>query len=163
MFVSDDWIKYLFSPNIGSLYQGDFRASASSYFQLLAAFCLHANRSIHDTLTDFHQETLLTPNVLLQDSFNTTVQARSEFLKLSIANSVSQLLQLIGSMTNANELQTAIQTSKILLKKGTVASLEHVWFRSVEPPNCFCGALTSCSRTSAFFNVGDHEIKQDAP
>jgi hypothetical protein len=160
VFVSDDWIKHLFSPNIGSLYQGDFRASASSYFQLLAAFCSHVSRTVTDELDNFHSETLLTPDVLLQESFNTTVQVKSEFLKASIENNVRQLILLVRSTTRTNELQTALQTSKILLKKGTFPGLDHVSYSVSDSPNCFCEALSNCSAASGFFDVQHSQIDQ---
>ncbi len=160
VFVSDEWIEHLFSPDIGSLYQGDFRASASSYFQLLAAFCSHVSKVVSDEIGNFHSETLLTPDVLLQESFNTTVQVKSEFLKSSIENNVRQLLLLVRNTTRANEFQTALQTSKILFRKGTIPSIDPVWFRFANSLECRCGALSYCSLPSGFFDVRDSQSIQ---
>jgi hypothetical protein len=109
VFVSDDWINHLFSPNFTSVYQGDFRALASSYFQLLATFCSHANRSIHDALDNFHSQTLLTPDVLLLSSLNAHIEAKREFLQSSTVNSVRQLLKLVRTTTQSNVLQNDVQ------------------------------------------------------
>ncbi|CAF1527398.1 unnamed protein product [Adineta ricciae] len=106
--------------NIGKLYQADFRALASSYFQLLAAFCLHAERLVRDALDDFDSETLITPSVFFsQDYLNSYIQEKSKFLKLTTENNLLQLLQLVLTTTHANALQTAIQTSTITNVIGT--------------------------------------------
>ncbi|UJR12141.1 hypothetical protein I4U23_016318 [Adineta vaga] len=83
VFVSDDWINDLFSPDVGSFYQGDFRSSASNLFQVLASFCSHAKRSVHDALADFHSEILLTTDVLSSDSLKDKVKAKSDFVQKS--------------------------------------------------------------------------------
>jgi hypothetical protein len=160
VFVSDEWIKHLFSPNIGSLYQGDFRASASSYFQLLATFCSHVSRTVSDELGNFHSETLLTPDVLLQESFNTTVQVKSDFLKSSIENNVRQLLLLVHNITRTNELQTVLQMSKRLVPRGLGATLEPVWYSFASRPYCFCTQLSYCSAASGFFDLQDSQISE---
>ncbi|UJR19396.1 hypothetical protein I4U23_022526 [Adineta vaga] len=128
VFVSDDWINHLFSSDIGKLYQADFRVLASSYFQLLAALCSHANRSVYDALADFDSKTLLTPDVLSQDFFDNHTQAKSKFLKLSTENDLLQLLELIRTTTHANALQTAIQTSTIMNIIGsTIISVDIIF------------------------------------
>jgi hypothetical protein len=166
VFVSDDWINHLFSPDIGRMYQADFRASASSLFRLLATFCSQANRSVHDGLEDFHTETLLTPYVLSPDSFEVQVQVKSRFLRLSIANSVRRLLQIVRSTTHANGLLTALQTSKIF-------SIDEAWggrfslkavdtrFYTTDSKWCKCTAWLNCSIPSGFFNISYKNLSQD--
>jgi hypothetical protein len=159
VFVSQELIDRLFSPNIGRLYQGDFRALASNLFQLLAAFCSHAKRSVNDALEDFHSDTLLTTDVLLPESFKTQVQAYSEFLRLSTTNSVRRLLQSVRSTTQANGLQTVIQTSQILLKQigGSFhvirTDVDFFDFEHIDPDRrrCKCKSSVNCSTPLGFY------------
>ncbi|CAF1574928.1 unnamed protein product [Adineta ricciae] len=90
VFVTNDWIRHFFSSDIGKLYQPDFRVLASSYFQLLAALCFHAKRSVHDALDDFDSETLITPSVFTQDNLNSYIQEKTsanDYPRQFIANS----------------------------------------------------------------------------
>jgi hypothetical protein len=154
VFVSQEWIDRLFTPNIGRIYQGDFHALASSLFQLLAAFCSHAKRSVNDALDDFHSDTLLTTDVLLPDSFNAQVQAYSEFLRISTANSVRRLLQSVRSTTHANGLQTVIQTSQILLKQlddNFRVIQTDVEFLYADSSICRCKSSVNCSTPIGFY------------
>jgi hypothetical protein len=166
VFVSDDWINHLFSPDIGSLYQGDFRASASGLFQLLAAFCSHANRSVHDALDDFHSETLLTPDVLLPDSFKAQVQVKRQFLQSSTVNSVLGLLQLVRTTTRANELLTALQTSKLLYVPKILDDyplrliVVHASFLYEDSTECTCASSANCSMPAAFFDIHVQKVSR---
>lgn len=155
VFVSNDWINYLFNPKFTSIYQGDFRALANNYFQLLATFCSYANRSINDALNNFHSQTLLTPDVLLPNSLNTQIAEKGAILKSITANSVTQLLQLVRTTTQSNGLQTAISLSAImylpyedefLRKRDTI-------FNYTGSSSCYCTSARSCSVPSGFFDI----------
>jgi hypothetical protein len=164
VFISDDWINHLFSPDFMSVYQGDFRALASSYFQLLATFCLHANRSVHDALDNFHSQTLLTPDVLSENSLYAQIKVKSEFLQSSTANSILQLLQIVRNTIQSNLLQTAIPISIMMGRNRYIYSyipeviqMKSTVFYSGESRNCSCISASNCSVPSGFFNM-DQEI-----
>lgn len=164
-FVSKDWIDNLFSPDIGRLYQADFRASASGLFQLLAAFCSHANRSVHDALDDFYYQTLLTTDVLLPISFKDQVTIKSEFVRTSTINSVLRLLQIVRTTTHANELKTVLQTSKLSLKQNVADDVFHlveadISFFYVDSTECKCKSNRNCSMPTAFFDINQIQLSQ---
>lgn len=165
--MSDEWINRLFSPDVGSMYQGDFRTLASHYFQLLTTFCSHVNRSTQDALDDFYSETLLSPYVLLPDSLSAQMEKQSEFLQLSINNSVHQLLELVRTNTQANVLQTAfsIPTRMGEDEKYSNDSLINinVIFITAEfswKTACLCVANRSCSWPSSFLGSDLMEIAE---
>lgn len=163
MFVSDDWINHIFSNNIGSLYQADFRALASSYFQLLAAFCSHARQSIQDALNDFQLETFLTPDVLLPSSLYAQIEVKSQFLQSSTADSVRRLLQLVRTTTQANGLQATIQLSTIMFLNSfsDVFPVQgHVSFLYEDSSECICLSALNCSLPSGFFDIDRYTFTQ---
>jgi len=157
IFVSDYWINHLFSPNFTSVYQGDFRALASSYFQLLAMFCSYAKRSVHDALENFHSQTLLTPDVLLPSSLPDQIEVKSKFLQISTANSVYQLLQLVRTTTQANVLQTAIPMSTLMFRRSDISvdvlQKGDISFINKDSTQCYCVSVRNCSLPSYFFNI----------
>ena len=155
IFVSDDWINHLFNPDFGKIYQGDFRALASNYFQLIATFCSHAKKSVHDTLDHFRSETLLTPQVLSLDSLHAQIKVKSQFLQSSTINNVIQLLQIVRITVQSNLLQTAIPLSTIMYRNLVIGidSLQRrdTGFMSSETPICICSSNENCSVPSGFF------------
>ncbi|CAF1368789.1 unnamed protein product [Rotaria sp. Silwood1] len=163
MFVSYDWIDCLLSPNMNTLYQADFRAFASTFFQLLAIYCSHAQRSINDALDDLRSETLLTPDVLSFQLLDTKVQAKSEFLQTSTANSLVRLLELVRSTTYTDTLYSAFQTSELLLKttrdNGSITLIEvKVSLFPNGSTECECLITPTCSLPAGFFNGTDIEL-----
>jgi hypothetical protein len=162
MFVSPGWINRLFRPDIASIYQGDFRALASSYFQLLATFCSHANRSVQDALNNFHSETLVTPDVLLPDSLKTQIEVKSKFLQFSTENSARQLLQLVRNTTQANALLTALSTSTMMIKIDIINDSSFmrmpILFRYNDRTECNCMSNRSCSMPSGFFDIDTERL-----
>jgi hypothetical protein len=157
VFVSDDWINHLFSPNFASLYQGDFRALASNYFQLLGTFCSHVSRSVHDALDNFHSQTLLTPDVLLLNSLYAQIKIKSQFLQSSTVNSVIQLLQIVRTTTQSNVLQTAIPLSTMMHRIVTidvdVLQKRDTGFVYTKSSICICTSARNCSVPSGFFDI----------
>ncbi|CAF4347812.1 unnamed protein product [Rotaria sp. Silwood2] len=160
MFVSDDWIDCLLSPNMNTLYQADFRAFASTFFQSLVTFCSHAQRSINDALDNLPSETLLTPDILSFQSLDVKVQAKSQFLQTSTANSLVRLLELVRSTTYTDTLYSAFQTSELLLKtttdNGSITLIEvKVSLFPNDSTECECLITPTCSLPAGFFNGTD--------
>jgi hypothetical protein len=157
VFISDDWINHLFKPNFARIYQGDFRALASNYFQLLATFCSHAKRSVDDALDNFHSQTLLSPDVLLPNSLDSQIEVQKQFLRSSTANSVLQLFQLVRTTTQANVLQTAIPLSTLMFMLSWVSvdvlQQGDISFTNKDLSQCYCVSARNCSVPSHIFDT----------
>ena len=164
IFLSNLWINHLFNPDFINLYQADFRALASSYFQLLATFCSHVKRSVNDTLDNFHLQTFLTPNVLLKKAFSVEVAVNSQFLRSSIVNSVHELLQLVLTTSQSNGLHTAIPISTMMFMINTngvdILRMKNTLFRYTKESICSCSSTRRCSMPSGFFNISQRASSQ---
>lgn len=154
IFVSNNWINYLFNPNFANIYQGDFRALANSYFQLLSTLCLHVNRSIDNILNDFKLDTLLSPNILANKSLFDQIEVKSLFLKSITNNSIIQLLELIRTVTKSNVLQTAIPLSALMYDYPEDRSLrkKNIIFKYMNS-SCNCTSAARCYVPSGFFDI----------
>ncbi|CAF4845695.1 unnamed protein product [Rotaria sp. Silwood1] len=94
-------------------FQLDFRSSASGQFQLIRSLCSLVDRFVNDTLFDFLLDTFLTPKIRSVEALNAESLSKSTFVQISTANAVQQVLNLVRRTTQSNQLQTAMQTSKL--------------------------------------------------
>ena len=157
IFVSPAWIDLLFSPQIGYYFQLDFRSSASGQFQILSSLCSFANEVIQDAIDDQLSDTFLTTQILSRPSLDVQSVAQSQFWQTSTKNTFRRLLDLVRSTTYSNNLQPAMQTSKIHLlhvyPNGSLDAypLETIWIDHGK--ECYCGSTLNCSSPSGFFDL----------
>ena len=112
-FVSGIWINMIFNQNIGYYIQIDFRSSASDQFQLISSLCSLAQETVHNALDDFLSDTFFTINILSSVSLETQSQAQSSFVRASTVNAVRGILRLIRDTTSSNQLQPALETTRM--------------------------------------------------
>jgi hypothetical protein len=156
MFVSDQWIKYLFNSHIGKWYQRDYRLLASSHFQMLSSLCIHVSKTVDNGVDDFLSESFLTQVVLASEILDSILEEKRKFLQQSTENGIRQLLQLIRSTTLANQFQNALQTSKRAFMFAPNYQYSYVVvtgtsFLNSNETTCSCYTEANCSMPSGFF------------
>ena len=156
-FVSDEWIRVLFDPNITILPGIEFRSTAYGHFCLLAAFCSIAKRAVNGALDDFYADTLLSSHVLPPRSLAIRSDTQSEFVRTSTTNAVVQLIDIVRGSVHNNQLQTLFQTPKTLSiavnvdgSVATVVDTRHLRYKLV--PLCSCGSNQRCTEPAGFLN-----------
>jgi hypothetical protein len=151
----------LFNQNIGYYIQIDFRSSASGQFQLISSLCSLAQETVHDALDDFLSDTFFSINILSSVSLETQSQAQSSFVRASTANAVRGILRLIRDTTNSNQLQPALQTTRMnalyIYPDGQLASGILDGYFLTDNTNCSCSITSSCSSPSGFFDLYAYE------
>ncbi|CAF3767496.1 unnamed protein product [Rotaria sp. Silwood1] len=162
VFVSNTWLDLLFNPNMSYFFQLDFRSSASGQFQLIRSLCSLVDRFVNDTLFDFLLDTFLTPKIRSVEALNAESLSKSTFVQISTANAVQQVLNLVRRTTQSNQLQTAMQTSKlnslyIMLDSSVLVSIQGGAWIDKNGNYCFCGTTPTCSSPSGFFNLFAYE------
>ena len=112
-FVSEQWLNYVnyrLLPNIQFHYIFDFRHSAYSFFQMLSTLCILVSQTINDQLIPFYSTTLLTENVISEETFVATTNAsKDQFISTTIS-----LFQ-----TSLNSLRIVIESNSIDNRLGT--------------------------------------------
>ncbi|CAF3129137.1 unnamed protein product [Rotaria sp. Silwood2] len=157
-FVSNDWINLLFDPDISYFFQLDFRSSATGQFQMLSSLCSFVKQSVRDSIDDFLFNTFFSPQLVTQQLMDAQVQSETLFLRTSTVNFVRQVLSLIRSTTQNNQLQSTFQTSKslsIIVRSDRTAVINAVSsiFFDDNATLCSCGITSSCSSSSGIFNM----------
>ncbi|UJR16996.1 hypothetical protein I4U23_003894 [Adineta vaga] len=164
IFVSKQWVQSFYIPWASSFLMMDFRTTAYSQFQLLAAFCSFAERIVSQLLIDIDRQRLLSIELLSEDEVqsqvienvilirtSTYVQLSSSVTFLQITAQSNSLISALN--TNAHVSITAIDNETFLLSvKPTI------YYRKDMPLFVFTKEIYSCNlvnsvMTSAFYTI----------
>ncbi|CAF4078004.1 unnamed protein product [Adineta steineri] len=111
-FVTDRWLKAI-SSGVDStyFYCTDFRTYGSAQFQALAAFCRLSKASIDQSITYFYQSTLLSPQVLSENVFQSQIRELINQFQITASNTFKSQLRLINEMIIHNQLVSGLMTN----------------------------------------------------
>ncbi|CAF1195609.1 unnamed protein product [Adineta steineri] len=151
-FVTDRWINAMDSgTNTTYFHFEDFRRYGSAQFQALAGFCRLSKSSTNQSITFFTQNTLLSPKVLLEDTFRSHIHATIEQFKLTAPNTFKSQLSLINQITINSEFMSALQTNNYYALDMYFIGYFGTVYKQTENFECQC-ALDVCNNiTSGFF------------
>ncbi|CAF4109964.1 unnamed protein product, partial [Adineta steineri] len=88
-----------------------FRTYGSAQFQALAAFCRLSKASIDQSITYFYQSTLLSPQVLSKNVFQSQIQESINQFQITASNTFKSQLRLINEMIIHNQLVSGLMTN----------------------------------------------------
>ena len=165
IFVSKNWIDFVFRDDMGYYFPFDFRSAAPGHFQLLASLCSFAHRIVQDALDDSLSVSLLSPETLSSVSLEVQGNSTSDFLRRSTAFTFRRLLQVVRDTTQMNGLQPAMQTSKMHMmhvypdETIDASALETIWPGNSNDPECFCGVTSNCYWSIGFFDLYAEETE----
>jgi hypothetical protein len=156
-FVSEQWLSYVnyrLLPQLEYHYVFDFRHSAYSFFQMLQTLCTLVSQNINDQLIQFYSTSLLTENLISEETFLATILAsKNQFL-----NTTASSFQ-----TSLTSLRTIVQGNAILNRLGTnyysqLQSSEYEEYSSTAtlfylPDWCSCAVSSYCNTTTGIFTV----------
>ena len=156
-FVGEQWLNYVnyrLLPQIEYHYVFDFRHSAYSFFQMLRTLCTLVSQTINDQLIEFHSTTLLTENLLSEETFlATTLASKDQFLNMaasSFQTSLNSLRTIIDTDGIANRLETNFRLNVISFNEQ---ELSFVSALAYPPNNCSCDISSYCNTTTGIFSV----------
>ncbi|CAF4132192.1 unnamed protein product, partial [Adineta steineri] len=111
IFVSKQWIQSLYIPFASSFLMMDFRTTAYSQFELLAAFCSYSQEFVSQVLTDIDQQQLLTIELLVEDEVRSPVIENIKLIRANTYVQTSSSLTFMQIITQSNSLISALNTN----------------------------------------------------
>ncbi|CAF0751968.1 unnamed protein product [Adineta steineri] len=111
-FVTDRWLKAI-NSGVDSTYFNlmDFRTYGSAQFHALAAFCRLSKINVDQSITYFYQSTLLSPQVLSENVFQSQIRESINQFQITAPNTFKSQLRLINEMTIHNLLMSELPTN----------------------------------------------------
>lgn len=159
--ISNEWIDQLFNPNLTIFESNDFRLTAGSYFQLLAALCSITSRSVQYAINDLLSRVLLTKYLISQTSIKIQIEEEISFTLNSAANSIRQQHEYIRKITHSNQFESALKTPKTfvfnyMLPGNPAGKGLHFYPRIIytnDSMTCNCIESSTCSTQAAYLNI----------
>ncbi|CAF1190754.1 unnamed protein product [Adineta steineri] len=143
-FVTDQWLKAI-SSGVDStyFYFTDFRTYGSAQFQALAAFCRLSKANIDQSITYFYQSTLLSPQVLSENVFQSQIRESINQFQITAPNTFKSQLRLINEITIHNLLMSGLPTNFFYYQHYSYSSGIGYWLYSLgytqsDGSECFC-------------------------
>ncbi|CAF1388030.1 unnamed protein product [Adineta steineri] len=115
IFVSKEWVQSFYIPYASSFPIIDFRTTAYSQFELLAAFCSFSQEFVSQVLTDINQQQLLTIELLVEDEVQSQVIENIKLIRANTYVQISSSLNFMQIITQSNSLISALNTNAQLL------------------------------------------------
>ncbi|CAF4050231.1 unnamed protein product [Adineta steineri] len=168
IFVSREWIEGFYLPAANAYLLADFRTTAFSQFELLAALCSISNDIVSKALLDIQNYQLVTVELLEEDDIQSQVEAMVELVQTSAHGQITSfLLQLVRIMYRSNTLVSAFGTNAVVQIGSEAVLIASTSYADPNNDDIFVPYNLSCIettiRTPAVFyaqpldtNVVDH-------
>ncbi|CAF0789948.1 unnamed protein product [Adineta steineri] len=115
VFVSREWIEGFYLPAANAYLLNDFRTTAFSQFELLAALCSISNDIVSKVLLDIQNNQLVTVELLEEEDIQSQVEAMVELVQATAHGQITSfLLQLVKIMYRSNTLVSAFGTNAVV-------------------------------------------------
>ncbi|CAF1528502.1 unnamed protein product, partial [Adineta ricciae] len=110
-YVSKEWIQALYLSYASSLLVMDFRTTAKSQFELLAAFCSISQETVFQSLVDVENEQFVTSELFPEDQVQFQIVATIDLIKNSIFLQKGIIVSLLQITTQSNFVVSALNTN----------------------------------------------------
>ncbi|CAF4115857.1 unnamed protein product, partial [Adineta steineri] len=114
VIVSREWIEGFYLPVANLYLLVDFRTTAFSQFELLAALCSISNDIVSKALLDIQNNQLVTVELLQEEDIQSQVEAMVKLVQTTAYAQVTSFLQLIQMMYRSNTLVSAFGTNAVV-------------------------------------------------
>ncbi|CAF0952240.1 unnamed protein product [Adineta steineri] len=114
IFVSREWIEGFYLPAANAYLLDDFRVTAFSQFELLAALCSISNDTVSKALLDIQNNQLVTVELLEEEDIQSQVEAMVKLAQTTAYVQVTSFLQLVQMMYRSNTLVSAFGTNAVV-------------------------------------------------
>ncbi|CAF1154433.1 unnamed protein product [Adineta steineri] len=111
VFISKEWIEALYSPYVSAFLVMDFRKTAASQFEFLAAFCLICQEKVSQLLADLDNTQLVSFQLLQEEEVHSRITNDIEVIKVNAPVEDTTTLRLLQITTQQNSIISALQTS----------------------------------------------------
>ena len=157
-FISQTWIEMLVDNMTAFRFPADFRATASTQFQVLREFCHFSQKALSNNIRLFSQSEFISGVLLHESRWNIEIGVTiAAFLDRSVTN-LKIIVSFIRSIIRFNFLVSGIQTPIALLieieNDMIIAKPERTFHLADEKAGyCACDDHGVCTSPSRFYNV----------
>ncbi|CAF1073526.1 unnamed protein product [Adineta steineri] len=111
IFTSQQWIEALYLTNASVYIAFDFRATANSQFELLAALCSFSNDTISQSIANIDNSQLISIQLLSEDQVQSQVNSTIKVIQNNLQSQLTSILQFLQMTTQSNGLMSALNTA----------------------------------------------------
>ncbi|CAF1150669.1 unnamed protein product [Adineta ricciae] len=111
IFVSEQWIQALYLSDASTYLVMDFRTTASSQFELLAALCRICQDTVAQSVAEFNNKQFVTVELLQEDKVHTQIMTDVTLIRTNLPIQVTTPLKFLQIITTSNTLITALNTN----------------------------------------------------
>ncbi|CAF4138479.1 unnamed protein product, partial [Rotaria sordida] len=162
-FVSEEWFSSLFNVNTSNYYPLDFRLMASAQFQVLSILCRISRQAVRDAIKEFTKTTMLSPNGLSRDVFNSYVGASIEQFQKDTLENFRSFNHFVSSLVEEHHFISALRTN--FYTRSVPGSNISVTFSAIYPQQvdltqsssmlnekCRCDRTSNCVYPAGIYN-----------
>ena len=160
-FVSDSWIKHQYDriDLLVPFPPTDFRASATSQYQLLASLCELSQKIIHDSLLELMSNDLINTQLLSSDLLDQQLQMIIDEFQSAILTNFLSKFNLIREMTSVNQIMSILYTNFKFISDPVIYAAWQVHTETAVYGECDCGLSRKCTQPSEGKMVGCYPIE----
>ncbi|UJR34535.1 hypothetical protein I4U23_027312 [Adineta vaga] len=114
IFVKKEWIQTLYLSNTSAFVVMDFRTTASSQFELLAALCELSQKTVLQIQTDLNNTQLITIEFLPNNEVETLMNESIQLARTSLSSQFNLLLQFLQITIRLNSIVSALNTNAFI-------------------------------------------------
>ena len=157
-FISQTWIEMLSNSMTAFYFPADFRATASTQFQVLREFCHFSHTALSNNIGSFSQNEFISGALFNENRWNIEIGITiTALLDRSVTN-LNHIVSFLRSIITFNLLVSGIQTPIELLieieNDMIIAKPERTFYQpSPSAHYCACDDNGHCSSPSRFYNV----------
>lgn len=166
-FVSDRWIKTIFSGNNSTyFYLYDFRISSSAQFQALAGFCRLSEMIVRQQTTAFDLDTFFSAQLMSEHVLRSEVKSSIDRFRSVVYNTFQAQIQQIRNWITSNQLVSGLQTNLILQYFVTdedqhLVVVIFVSYKFKDESRCSCFRQSDCHAPAAIYDLFDATTQLD--
>jgi hypothetical protein len=161
VFVTENWIILLATGGTHTgFYYDDFRASGTSTFQALSAFCDLVNKTVSDSLTRFYSSQYVSAFVTPSELFQSQTQSLLLQFISTTTNDFLLSVDMIRSITQSNSLFSGLLSNfAIQFKNGDQLPLSVPQFYD----HCWCDVSSTCAEPYNIYEKSDSTVLFSVP
>ncbi|UJR06811.1 hypothetical protein I4U23_011098 [Adineta vaga] len=115
VFVSREWIEALYIEEASQYTVIDFRTTAKSQFDLLAALCTASKDAVSQAIQDVDNQELVTVQLLEVEDIQSQVKASVDFIFTMALSKVTSILNFLQVLYQSNTLVSSLNTNALVI------------------------------------------------
>ena len=160
-FVSGEWLKHTYTKTrpFRQFDQSDFYRTAYAQYQLLAAFCQLARKTVMNGLVELNKTSYTSGQLLTSEGLHQEAETVLDRFQNRTPRLFGRLMNLVREVTEGNMLMTLYATNWKMQDLLLPITLTDIATEPVSYDSCSCGSSTKCTTSSANVTVGCYPLE----